>query len=70
MGTSHGRGRDNFPQVGEQVSAGSETANRLFTEGQWESQVRYLTRTLGVYTLALCESLERAADGQISGEGR
>lgn len=70
VGTSHGRGRDNFPQVGEQVSAGSETANRLFTEGQWESQVRYLTRTLGVYTLALCESLERAADGQISGEGR
>ncbi|MGS2664184.1 type I-G CRISPR-associated helicase/endonuclease Cas3g [Corynebacterium glucuronolyticum] len=70
IGTSHGRGRDLFPQIGEQVVTGSSTADRLFSEGQWESQVRHLTRELGAYTLALCESLERAADGQISGEGR
>lgn len=70
IGTSHGRGRDLFPQIGEQVVTGSTTADRLFSEGQWESQVRHLTRSLGAYTLALCESLERAADGQISGEGR
>ena len=70
VGASHGRGRDLFPQTAEELAPGSETAHRLFTEGQWESNVRTLTRKFGAYTLALCESLERAADAQISGEGR
>lgn len=70
VGTSHGRGRDLFPQVGEQLVDDSDTANVLFSEGQWESRARKLTREYGAYTLALCESLERAADAQISGEGR
>jgi len=70
LGASHGRGRDAFRQIGEQVLANSEIANRLFTEGTWESRVRKLTRKYGAYTLALCESIERAADAQVSGEGQ
>ena len=70
VGASHGRGRDLFPQVGEELLVGSATAQKLFTQGQWESQVRKLTREYGAYTLAACEALERAADAQISGEGR
>lgn len=70
IGVSHGRGRDLFRQIGEQVNAKSEIAHSLFTEGIWESRVRKLTREYGAYTLALCESIERAADAQVSGEGR
>ncbi len=70
VGASHGRGRDLFPQVGEELLVGSATAQKLFTQGQWESQVRKLTREYGAYALAACEALERAADAQISGEGR
>ena len=70
VGASHGRGRDLFPQVGEELLAESATAHKLFTQGQWESQVRKLTREYGVYALAAFEALERAADTQISGEGR
>lgn len=74
VGTSHGHGRPDFPHVaGELVSENDDnfaTAEHLFNEGEWDSLIARTDRTFGVFTCAFLEYLERAADGQISKEGR
>lgn len=71
VGTSHGRGRPLFPMVANDLIADStDYAEALFTQGGWDQQFEYLNRSHGAYQMAYLESLLRAADGQISKEGR
>ncbi len=78
VGTSHGRGRGDFMQVTDQLFAGRTeldaahltSAQKLFDHGGWEALVERTDRTYGVWACAYLEALLRAADCQVSGEGR
>ncbi|MGX1739827.1 type I-G CRISPR-associated helicase/endonuclease Cas3g [Corynebacterium flavescens] len=73
-GTSHGYGRDSFPHTSQQLlfegSGNKALAKRLFDQGYWESMSKRLAREYGTYQLAYLSFIERAADAQISKEGR
>lgn len=78
VGTSHGRGRPNFPHVtrgllGPAVTEDSPLARyatRLFDDGQWDALIESTHRQFGVWGCAYLEAVLRAADTQISMEGR
>lgn len=74
VGASHGHGRDSFPHVADELLIpGSELgtlAAELFTTGEWDTLSSRVSNLFGAYTVAFAEAIERAADGQISGEGK
>lgn len=74
VGTSHGYGRDGFVHTGAQLTAPDdqhrELAEELFTSGHWDTLAQRVSRIYGNYAVAFLEFIERAADAQISGEGR
>ena len=76
IGCSHGHGRFGFPHTGKglvPVDYPHETlaiAERLFTTGVWDSLVEGTNRRIGAYAVSYLEAIERAADAQISSEGR
>lgn len=74
IGTSHGRGRSGFPHVGDTLldadHPGAKLADRLFTLGEWDELIERTHQEYGHYAMAYLEGLERAADAQISSEGR
>jgi CRISPR-associated endonuclease/helicase Cas3 len=74
VGTSHGRGRSGFPHVGSELTDGGSpaggSAGALFDAGAWDELVEHTHRWWGVWGCAFLEALLRAADCQVSGEGR
>jgi CRISPR-associated endonuclease/helicase Cas3 len=76
VGTSHGRGRSSFPHTSRQLKhdtdskAWQERAAMLFDEGAWEELIEITQARYGVWGCAYLEALLRAADCQVSGEGR
>jgi len=78
VGTSHGRGRPGFPHNATELLGGSSVpdadfgavAEAMFDTGEWDDLVERTNREWGVWGTAYLEALLRAADGQISGEGR
>jgi CRISPR-associated endonuclease/helicase Cas3 len=76
VGTSHGRGRSSFPHTGRQLDGDNDThpwrerASALFDEGAWEELIEVTQLRYGPWGCAYLEALLRAADCQISGEGR
>jgi len=78
IGTSHGRGRPNFPHTtaellnpavpGEDPLA--HHARRLFDDGEWDEIIESTHRQWGVWACSYLEAILRAADTQISAEGR
>lgn len=73
-GMSHGYGRQGFPHVGNQLVPEDDDkailAHSLFTTGHWDSLAARLHREYGIYQLAYLSAIERAADAQVSKEGR
>ena len=76
VGCSHGRGRTGFPHALDDLLA-DETdvelraeAGRLFLNGEWDALVERTNRTVGEYAVSYLEAVERAADAQVSSEGR
>ncbi len=73
VGTSHGRGRHEFPHVGRELvpegQDGSEASVELFDEAEWERVLRRTDERFGPWGCAYLESLLRAADGAVSGRG-
>ncbi|QGS35397.1 type I-U CRISPR-associated helicase/endonuclease Cas3 [Corynebacterium xerosis] len=76
IGCSHGHGRSGFPHTGDGLVPDDyppemvATAERLFTLGVWDSLIERTTRNIGAYAVSYFEAIERAADAQISSEGR
>lgn len=71
VGTSHGHGRSGFPNVaGELLPDPDPVAVDLFDRGRWDELIERTHRRYGVWGCAYLEALLRAADGQISREGR
>ena len=70
IGTSHGHGRGMFTHTGEDLASGFLAAKRLFTDGEWDSLTRQVQHRYGFYATAYLEAIERAADAQVSKEGR
>ena len=76
VGTSHGHGRSSFPHTSAQLKhpdddpAWQERAAGLFDEGAWEELVEVTQTRYGAWGCAYLEALLRAADCQVSGEGR
>lgn len=82
IGCSHGHGRFSFAHdagfllkegylpEGTDYEALKEQATRLFNVGYWDNLMEQTSRTYGPYATAYLEAVERAADAQISREGR
>jgi CRISPR-associated endonuclease/helicase Cas3 len=76
VGTSHGRGRSGFPHAAVELADAGETAEwreraaALFDEGGWDELIEATQLRYGVWGCAYLEAVLRAADCQISGEGR
>ncbi len=78
VGTSHGRGRPAFPHTARELldPAVAEDdpfvryARRLFDDGEWDEIIESTQRRYGVWACAYLEAVLRAADNQISMEGR
>ena len=82
IGCSHGHGRFSFAHdagfllkegylpEGLDYEALKEQATRLFNVGYWDNLMEQTSRTYGPYATAYLEAVERAADAQISREGR
>lgn len=78
VGTSHGRGRPGFPHNATELLRSAEilatdvgaTAAELFDAGEWDELIERTNRDWGVWGTAYLEAVLRAADGQISREGR
>lgn len=76
VGTSHGRGRHGFPHASSRLGGDcddtewQERAAMLFDEGGWDELIEITQARYGVWGCAYLEALLRAADCQISGEGR
>jgi CRISPR-associated endonuclease/helicase Cas3 len=72
VGTSHGRGRPGFPHNSAELlgdDSGSHAA-AMFDAGEWDELIEHTDREWGVWGTSYLEALLRAADGQISREGR
>lgn len=73
-GTSHGRGRSGFAHMARDLvdtELGIGAACReLYDDGAWDELIERTHRRHGVWGCAYLEALLRAADGQVSGEGR
>ena len=74
VGTTHGHGRTNFPHVAEELVHPDDPANVpasfLFDDGMWDALVERTHASWGVWGCAYLEALVRAADCQVSAEGR
>jgi CRISPR-associated endonuclease/helicase Cas3 len=71
IGTSHGYGRSAFPHSArEMLPDHGPTAAELFDRGGWDDIIERTQKRYGAWACAFLEALLRAADGQISGEGR
>ena len=78
VGTSHGRGRPNFPHttadlLNPAVSAEDPLAHhagQLFDDGEWDEIIESTESRWGVWVCAYLEAVLRAADTQVSMEGR
>lgn len=76
VGTSHGRGRSGFPHTSSRLRHDGdnvewqERAAMLFDEGGWDELIEITQARYGVWGCAYLEALLRAADCQVSGEGR
>lgn len=74
VGTSHGHGRNAFPHLtaGLIVDQGESAPSsfELYDEGAWDAIVEGTHRVHGVWGCAYLEALLRAADAQVSREGR
>jgi CRISPR-associated endonuclease/helicase Cas3 len=78
VGTSHGLGRPGFPHTAEELlgpaarddPALTHQARKLFDEGEWDSIIESTHQRWGVWACAYLEAVLRAADNQISIEGR
>lgn len=73
IGTTHGHGRPTFPHTASELLNDVEadrTARMLFDEGEWDELIERTHRRYGVWVCAYLEAVLRAADGQVSGEGR
>jgi CRISPR-associated endonuclease/helicase Cas3 len=76
IGTSHGRGRSGFPHTEaeladrEEADEWKELAVALFDEGGWDELIEATQLRYGVWGCAYLEAVLRAADCQISGEGK
>lgn len=76
IGCSHGQGRSDFPHTLEGLLFDSgdaelfQYAKSLFVEGAWDAMIWKTDKEIGPYQMAYLESLERAADAQISKEGK
>lgn len=71
IGTSHGVGRPWFPYA-DNVTADpmlKELRDALFVVGKWNELIEHTDRSFGAWGCAFLESLLRAADAQVSGEG-
>ena len=71
VGTSHGFGRSGFPHTAaELVPDADARARELFDLGGWDDLIEQTQQRYGVWGCAFLEAILRAADGQVSGEGR
>lgn len=74
VGTSHGYGRSGFPHVGSELVPADDpalgAAVALYDNDAWEALIERTHARLGVWGCAYLEALLRAADCQVSGEGR
>jgi CRISPR-associated endonuclease/helicase Cas3 len=76
IGTSHGHGRSGFPHASAELAGGDddaqwqELAAELFDLGGWDELIEVTQVRYGVWGCAFLEALLRAADCQVSGEGR
>lgn len=75
-GTSHGYGRPGFPHTTHDLLTEDTDPNvralaeMLFDEGGWDTLVESTHHRWGVWSCAFFEAILRAADGQVSAEGR
>ncbi|HUZ25194.1 MAG TPA: hypothetical protein VMV07_15675 [Streptosporangiaceae bacterium] len=76
VGTSHGHGRSGFPHTGGQLAGDQfpgdlrQLAIGLFDHGGWDELIETTQVRYGVWGCAYLEAVLRAADGQVSGEGK
>jgi CRISPR-associated endonuclease/helicase Cas3 len=76
VGTSHGYGRSGFPHTAAQLAGDHDSeqwrrhASDLFDSGRWDYLIETTHIRYGVWGCAYLEALLRAADSQISREGR
>jgi CRISPR-associated endonuclease/helicase Cas3 len=71
VGTSHGYGRSGFPHTAaELLPDEDDRARELFDLGGWDDLIEQTQQRYGVWGCAFLEAILRAADGQVSGEGR
>ncbi|BBX73998.1 type I-U CRISPR-associated helicase/endonuclease Cas3 [Mycobacterium shinjukuense] len=76
VGTSHGYGRPDFPHVSDGLLSCDEEgrviqhAVKLFDIGDWDVVIESTHQCWGVWGCAYMEAILRAADGQVSAEGR
>jgi CRISPR-associated endonuclease/helicase Cas3 len=76
IGTSHGHGRYGFPHVAAELAATGEhedwlvLARDLFDEGGWDELIEQTHTRYGVWGCAYFEAVLRAADCQVSAEGK
>jgi CRISPR-associated endonuclease/helicase Cas3 len=76
IGTSHGHGRAGFPHNSAALlhtndsAEAKQIAAALFDEGEWDTLIEQTHLGYGAWGCAYLEAVLRAADGQISAEGR
>jgi CRISPR-associated endonuclease/helicase Cas3 len=74
IGTTHGRGRGSFPQTSIHLTApadgAAQSAELLYDAGEWDALMERTHAVWGLWGCAYLEALVRAADCQVSGEGR
>ena len=75
VGTSHGHGRSGFPHtstglIPPTTAAHGTTGRELFDDGGWDELIEMTQLRYGVWGCAYLEAVLRAADCQVSGEGR
>jgi len=74
IGTTHGRGRGSFPVTSTHLTASTDgaaqSAELLYDAGEWDALIERTHAVWGVWGCTYLEALVRAADCQVSGEGR
>ncbi|MCT2587563.1 type I-G CRISPR-associated helicase/endonuclease Cas3g [Actinophytocola gossypii] len=76
IGTSHGHGRTGFPHAATDLLNTADSpetkqqAADLFDEGEWDDLIERTHHRYGVWVCSFLEAVLRAADGQISAEGK
>jgi CRISPR-associated endonuclease/helicase Cas3 len=69
VGTTHGRGRHEYPHTGSQLESGDLGLSgrvALFDDGEWENLLERTHRRWGLWGCAFLEALLRAADANVS----